>query len=256
MIYTAGQELLTRKDLHRIPVPKRDNVGKNWQGVEHGFLADTVVKRVETLGFKVASETWFCNPNQTTLYGSVDIDADSAGQFQMDLGQAANYSVGVRHDNGGRYSVSLAVGARITVCSNGLFTGDFVLKSKHQKSLDLVEMVSEGLDTWMEQLQEVDKFVKLLRGVELTDMDASYLMMKSSETLFENDYACLNWAHIQTVSNHWYHPPWPEFKERTAWSLYNAFTEVGKQLSPPRQMRMLKGLKKIMNEFSTNGSLN
>ncbi len=54
MIYTAGQNVLTRKQLNLIKVPTRDNVSANWKGLNHGVLASTLVKRIEKQGLVIA----------------------------------------------------------------------------------------------------------------------------------------------------------------------------------------------------------
>jgi hypothetical protein len=253
MIYTQGHTPLTRDQLRRIPVPERPNTTQ-WDGLNHGFLADTVVNRVVKLGFEVANETWFCNPAQTALFGAVDVFTEGT-QFEIDLGQPAVYSIGVRHDNMGRYAISLATGARVVVCSNGVFSGDFVIKTKHIKSNDMIELVSEGMDLWLENIGQVDKFCKMMRDTPIDDKDASYLVVRASEFIPHNDHNFMNWSYLQGVMTNWYSPPHEEFKDRTLWSLYNAFTESGKAMTPPRQLKMLKGLKKMMTDYNEKGYL-
>jgi len=253
MIYTSGQQLLTRSDLKQIAVPQREDVGKHWVGVPHAELAESIVTHVEALGFRIAKETWYCNPNQTALYGSVDVDTTGT-QYGLDLGQDALYSVGVRHDNAGKYAISLAVGARVTVCSNGLFSGDFVVKHRHFGSLDLQSAVQDGMEQWLNQTDEVGRFARLMQGVHLDDKDASYLVANAS--MEGTKYGCFPWEKAQKVMKAWMNPPHEEFADRTMWSCYNAFTEVAKELSPPKQVRLLKGLKPMMTEFAAKAILN
>lgn len=255
MIYTSGQKVLTRKDLQTIAVPNRSDVSSQWKGVPHGVLADAVVARCKKLGFKITKETWYTNPNQSALWGAVDVSAKGT-MFDLDLGTPADFSVGVRHDNSGKYAVSFAVGARIAVCSNGMFTGDFVLKHKHTNRLELDQAVEEGLDIYLERMDEVNRFARLMHDTAIDDRDASYIIMQSLERIEDgNPLGCMNLAHLREVYQHWIKPPHQEFSERTEWSLYNAFTETAKTLSPPRQVKMLKGLHTIMSTFAEKGTL-
>lgn len=251
MIYTGGQTLLTRKQLHKIPVPVRPEVTSKWCGIEHGVLADTIVDYVKQVGFKVASETWYCNQSGSALYGAVDINGKGT-DYSLDIGQDACFSLGVRHDNSGRYAVSIAVGARVAVCSNGVFDGDFVLKHRHYSDIDLTEIVQLGVEEWMTEAYKVERFIKAMQASSIDEKDASYLIVKTAEGVSGNDHSCLPWAHLQKVTNLWRSPPHEEFAARNVWSLHNAFTEVGKKLSPPKQLRLLKGLRAVMGEYCLN----
>lgn len=254
MIYTGGHKVLSRDDLCKIDVPVRDNVGEHWKGLPHGVLADTVIDYVTRIGFGVKKETWYCNPNQSALFGAVDLDSRGT-DYQLEIGQAADYSIGIRHDNAGRYAVSFAVGARITVCANGLFTGDFILKQKHTHALDVEELVCEGVEEWLTKCSEVAEYVSGMKQYDLIEEDASHIMMSTAEGLTGNRHGCLNWAHINKVAELWRKPTYDVFRPRNLWSLYNCFTEVAKTLTPPRQMKLLRGLKPIITEF-TGGELN
>jgi hypothetical protein len=221
MIYTAGKDLLTRKQLNIIKVPTRTNVSDNWEGINHGKLATTVVKRVEHAGLQVLREYWYTNPKRDTLWGAVDIAPENASP-SLDIGQDACFSLGVRHSNLGRYAVSFAVGARIGVCDNGMFAGDFVLKKRHTKALKLEELVDEGITRYLKECEDLEEMINGWRAIDLTDRDAAYL---------------------KDVDKNWRTPPHEEFAPRTAWSLYNAFTETTKKMSPPRQLKLLDGMK-------------
>jgi len=253
MLYTHGSTLLSRPQLHEVPVPERTDVSPLWKGLNHGVLADTIIQQIEKVGLEVKQEMWYCNPKQTALFGAVDILAESVPGVKLDIGQDACFSLGVRHGNDGQYAVSFAVGGRVFVCSNGMFSGDFVLKHRHMRSLDLDEAVSDGIKKYINECGALEAFVNGMREVPLDNKDASYLIMRTAERLPGNEQSgCLNWAHLRDIYENWIKPPHEEFSPRTQWSLYNAFTEVGKTLSPPRQMTMLKGLRPLMEEFGRN----
>ena len=250
MIYTCGANVLTRRDLRKIPVPKREDTGSNWKGVQHGVLADTLVTYVNKIGLRIAKETWYTNPNQMCLYGALDIEVGSS-EYKLEIGQPAYYSIGVRHDNGGRFAVSLAMGARVLVCSNGVFSGDYLLKSRHYSDLDLGKMIEDGVEEWLTETPSLDLFIRGLQQTNLDERDVFHLVGEAGDMVngVENKYGCICWAHLQKVLKMWKHPVHKEFEPRTAWSLYNCFTEVGKDLSPPHQMRLLKGLRKMNTEI-------
>lgn len=245
MIYVATEFTKTREDLHKIEVPVRTNVSKQWQGIQHGFLADTLVEQIEGKGLEIVKETWYTNPKGDTLWGAVDILPENASP-SLEIGQAGSFSLGVRHSNLGRYSVSFAVGARIAICSNGMFAGDFVLKKRHTSKVDLREVIDLGIDRYITECENLEQLIHGWQEVSLTDRDAEHL-------LFEvHRQGHVAFAHLEDVHKHWINPPHEEFEARTAWSLYNAFTEKAKDLPPPGQMRLLSGLRSVFDtEFQT-----
>lgn len=246
MIYTSGVPI-TRSDLRRIPLPPAGG-RKKWQGVQHGMLADTIVDYVEHLGIPIIRETWYVNPQKNMLFGGVDLATDGT-ILEFDAPIRGNFSLGVRHDNKGRYAVSFAVGARVRVCSNGVFTGDFVLKCKHTEELNLKDLVADGVESYLAELAQVGKFIRSMYEIPMTDRDAMYMIMQAAENLRGNDNGCLNWVHLEKVVGQWRNPDYEEFKVRNLWSVYNSFTTVAKQLTPPRQIRLLKGLREIVEDY-------
>ncbi len=130
----------------------------------------------------------------------------------------------------------------MTVCSNGVFAGDFLLKKRHTQSLELEPMIDEGIDRYIRECENLEAMINGWRGIDLDNRDASYLILKAHSEGY------VNFAHLETVDSLWRNPPHEEFAPRTAWSLYNAFTEMAKTIPVPRQMRLLTGLRKIYNE--------
>ncbi len=239
MLYTHGRELVPRKQLNLIPVPDRTGqVTEQWQGLNHGKLATAVVKRLEAHGLQVVKEMWYVNPNRTDLFGAVDI-APSDTLPGLDIGQDAFFSMGVRHSNVGKYAVSFCVGARIVVCENGLFTGDFTLKRRHLKGQDLEVSIDTGIERYLQEAEAMESFIHGLQGREIDDRDAAHTILQThAEQL-------INFRYLEDVDRRWRNPPHEEFAPRTAWSLYNAFTESAKRMTPPRQLRLLTGMRPL-----------
>lgn len=238
MILAKNEIAVTRKNLNLIKVPERDS--KRWKGVQHGSLATTLVKRVEAAGLEVASENWYVNPKKSILWGAVDIKPGKVAP-ELNIGQEANFSLGVRHGNMGEYAISFAVGARVGVCSNGMFAGDFVMKKKHSPDLDLPMMIDTAIERYIQQCEALESLINGWREVEINDRDASFIILQAHRQ------GHVNFRYLEDVENNWTKPPHEEFAPRTAWSLYNAFTETAKILTPPRQMKLLTGLRRMFD---------
>lgn len=251
MIYTHGKTCLDRKNLNLIPIPDRgDTVSDIWQGLNHGKLATAVVNGIKSHGLEIRQETWYVNPSRTDLFGAVDIEPNASVGATLDIGQEALFSLGVRHSNVGKYAVSFCVGARIVVCSNGLFTGDFTLKRRHTTKLDLAPMIDAGIVRYLQEAEHLETFINGMRAVDINDRDAAHAILQSHEDKL------INFRYLEGVDKLWRNPPHAEFEPRTAWSLYNAFTETAKEISPPRQLRLLSGLRPLFErEFQLAPSM-
>lgn len=240
MILATGQNSKTREALLKIPVPNRTNT-KFWKGINHGTLAATVVDRVQAAGLEISKEWWYVNPKRTILWGAVDIIPGKGSAPKMKIGQAANFSLGVRHGNQGEYAVSFAVGARVGVCSNGMFSGDFVFKKKHSEKLDLPDLVDNAVIHYLKECESLERLINGWREQEIDNRDAAYMILQSHREGY------VNFRYLEDVEKNWMSPPHEEFQPRTAWSLYNAFTETAKILTPPRQLKLLTGLRKMFD---------
>ena len=60
------------------------------------------------------------------------------------------------------------------------------------------------------------------------------------------------WSKLGRVERLWREPPHPEFRERTGWSLLNAFTDVAKRFSMAREMRVIDDLRRLVLECAPN----
>jgi hypothetical protein len=240
MIYTTGRTTLTREQLSQIPISDRGGRSDRWAGVNHGDLANTIIRQIDAAGLVATRETWYCNDSESALWGAVDIEIPSC---KMDIGHDASFSLGVRHGNKGEFAIQFAVGGRIAVCSNGLFTGDFTLSRRHTNNVDLDDAVSKGIIRYINEAGSLEHFVHSLQGVNIDDRDAAHIILESSEGVGTG--SCINFVHLKDIYELWKNPPHEEFSPRTGWSLYNAFTEKAKSLTPARQMKLLQGMKPL-----------
>jgi len=280
MLYNSGIAQ-TRAQLHDIPVPPRTDVGRLWEGVNHGVLADTITSYVQKIGLQITNEGWYTNPNGSALFGALDLDTSNT-DFALNIpGSPATFSLGVRHDNLGRYAISFAVGARIAVCANGMFSGDFVLKHRHLRpntqsinqhlqsksttnynepipglsqltdaqlrelsQRNLEETVAEGVENYLQELDSVQLLAVGMQQVPMDDRDASYAIMKAGER------GIFKWRHLESVYHNWQNPTHDEFEPRTLYSFYNSATEVVKSFSPAVQFNTLKRLRSLVDDYT------
>lgn len=236
MLY--GKSTETRETLRGIPVPVRE-VSSRWVGVQHGELADNICRVCENSGLKISAEFWKTNDTKTDLFGAIDFDQNSPslpeGCRASDLG--LNFSMGVRHSNVGRYAVSLAVGARVVVCSNGMFTGEVLIKHRHTSSLDQERLTAEAVEQYIHKTTDVLSNVERMLSVSISEHDASNFMWELAKHPEVIGFRYLRHFHEEFMK-----PTYDEFKDRNAWSLYNAATTMIKEMPPVGQYKALSHL--------------
>jgi hypothetical protein len=131
-------------------------------------------------------------------------------------------------------------GASIFVCDNLSFSGEVRLTRKHTVHLqrDLAPLVAGGvgklMQLWNHQSERIDAY----KNHRMRDKSAHDLVIRAVDL-----GACTN-RMIPAVIKEWREPSHPEFGDRTAWSLFNAFTEILKGNLPelPKRTEALHGL--------------
>ena len=235
MLYQDSRALLIpREELGVIPIVRKKEASPKWKGVKHSDLAESIIASVTNHNLTVVSEKWLVSKSESAMWGLVEIAPTDT--LKLDAGQEMNFSLGTRHGNDGEFSVSFAVGGVVSVCSNGMFVGDFTLRKRHTMNLDLQSEVDSAVDYWMNQAQMVEMYVKEWRKYEISTKDVT-------QTLFRAyDKSVIPLKYAPDVLLEWEYPSHPEFEERTLWSLYNGFTEVGKKMPISTQTTMFSKL--------------
>lgn len=237
MLYLSDAGSLTIDQLHAIPVPSAPRWSARntrWQPVPHGQLASAALRVAQERGFELADHAWTTNPSGTDLFGSIDL-VDP----QLDAPDGTRFSLGLRHSNAGNYAVGLAFGARVTVCENGLLAGSLVLAKRHISGLNVEDFLHDGFDRFLETRHDTHRFIDRLRTTPLDAAAVNHLLMEAARA------DAVPWSMLGPIDRCWESPPYAEFEPRTAWSLYNAFTQIIKKRSAKGQMETLLGLRDV-----------
>jgi hypothetical protein len=190
-----------------------------WTPLPHSRLMDSVEGQLEKRGYRVHNSTCLLSHGGDRFFGTVSIsNRENLGYRRM---------IGARNSHDKSLAAGLIAGAKVTVCSNGWFFGDEIaLSRKHTSRLfeDLDERIEAGFSRIFEAWEQNDLRIVNYREKELSDGDAHDLVVRSM------DADAVAPSALPRVLKE-YREPWhEEFMPRTAWSLYNAFTEVMKGL--------------------------
>ena len=236
MITVLGKRV-TMAELEQMPVIRPEKAGSRWMGIPHYSLAATLQRCLSRRGIGVKQEVWALDASGQSLAGGLEVE------FPASLGMpeltGMSYSLGVRHANNLRHPLTFAVGTRIMVCSNGVVSGTWVLCRKHTTGLDLEAEIEGGVTRFLMEARQVRDCITLMRGRELSQPQADNLLMEAGRQRL------LPWSGIGKAQDEYTHPAFPDFSERTFYSLYNAFNSVVKGISPQRQFHALNRFREI-----------
>ena len=201
-----------------------------WTPLPHARLMDAVEEQLEKRGFRIHQSSCLLTHSGDRLFGTVTIsDRSNLGYRKM---------IGVRNSHDKSVAAGLVAGARVTVCANGMFTGDDIcLNRKHTSRLyeDLDQKIDEGFQKVFSEWERNDLRIMRYRETEISDRRAHDLIIRSV------DHEAIAASSIPKVLREWRESWHEEFMPRTAWSLHNAFTEVLKEKAHliPERSRIL-----------------
>jgi hypothetical protein len=209
---------ITRADLEFISTPEATDT---FQPIPHKVLVDALDELLALRRFQILRSEFAASPDGMKLFGLLEINAAMEG---------VRFAIGLRNSNDKSMRLGLVAGYRVRVCDNMMFQGDFnPLLAKHTKGLDLIESVSIGIDRIHRGFAPLERAINTKRLMQIADDEARVLIYQA---FLEEKFPI---SLIKAVHRNYFEPEWEDFRDRTLWSLENAFTESFKDLNPLAQ---------------------
>lgn len=216
MLHT-GADTVTRDDIFAADTPA--NTATHYP-IPHSALYNRVNDMITSKGLSVVQEAHGLTKGGDRWFGMFEVKGG-------DGCDAFGTVIGVRNSHDKKFSAGLAMGSRTFVCDNLAFSGDIKIGRKHTRYImdDLSRFVADAFGKLgkMRQSQH-ERYLNYMQS-ELTDMQAHDLMIRGI------DARAIAPSKMKHLIKEWREPSHDEFKPRTVWSLFNAFTEVYKQTS-------------------------
>ncbi|MGC3990620.1 MAG: hypothetical protein QM796_13255 [Chthoniobacteraceae bacterium] len=135
----------------------------------------------------------------------------------------------------------VVAGASVFVCDNLSFSGEVKLARKHTRFIhrDLPSLVHSGISKLMSKWQDQQQRFDAYKAKRVGDDVAHDLIIRATDV-----GVCSNRL-IPSVLHEWREPEHQQFKPRSLWSLFNAFTAALKEGSLgelPKRTEALHGL--------------
>lgn len=222
LVVHRGGWSATKADLAAVPVPEPT---ESYHPVPYGRFIEEVELHVPRFGLSVRSSQFALAREGGQMFGVLTC---SNGIPDCDYALA----IGVRNSYDRSLAVGLTLGSRVFCCDNLAFSGEVTMHRKHTVNVfrDLPDLIYRMLSQVSAMRGRTDGEIAAMKVRELPPAHAHHLMI---EAIRAN---VLPASRLPKVIEAWEEPRHEEFTPRTAWSLFNAFTEVAKGTGPRAQV--------------------
>ena len=220
----CGAQTVSREDLFAVPTPPGT---RTWYPLPHRTILREVETQLETSRFTITEETHALSHNGERYFGVLSVSLPS--RAESDFG----WIVGLRNSHDMTYPAGLVAGTKICVCDNLCFCGEVKISRKHTRfaERDLRHLTARAVGQLGDKFRGLDQRVLAYKQEPVNDTRAHDIIIRAV------DCAAITPAQIPDVLLQWRKPSYDAFLARTAFSLWNAFTEVFKTVNPHTALR-------------------
>jgi hypothetical protein len=238
LVHRGGWEV-TRADLASVPVPEPTG---SYHPVPYGRFVEEVELHVPRFGLEVRSSQFALAREGRQMFGVLTCkNGHGAGDYAL--------AVGIRNSYDRSIAVGLVAGTRVFCCDNLAFSGEVKMNRKHTVHVfrDLPDLIYQMLSRVSSMRERIDAEIAAMKVRELPPAHAHHLMVEAVKA------GVLPASSLPKLIEAWEEPGHEEFRPRTAWSLFNGFTEVQKAAPARAQM---EGSLRLSSLFRRELSLN
>ena len=244
LILHCGAHAASIDEVKSVDTPKPT---MSWVPIPHASLMDLVTSTLQTSGLKVVNTAHSLTKEGNRYFGLIQV---TGKQSSPDY----SWVLGLRNSHDKSFPAGIVAGASVFVCDNLSFSGEVVIARKHTTYImrDLPRLTGEAVGRLMDSWHHQDQRIEAYQGSRLSESRAHDLIIRAVDI-----GACCNQM-IPHVISEWREPKYTEFRKRTAWSLFNAFTEAlkGNLTELPKRTQRLHALLDTHCGLSGNPMLN
>ncbi len=233
LILHCGARHVERDAVETAPTPPPS---RTWVPVAHHRLLEEVETTLAGSGLNIVNQAHALWQDGLRYFGLLKV---ANGQAQEDY----SLVVGLRNSHDKSFPAAIALGGAVLVCDNLSFSGEVTLARRHTRFIerDLPQVVHTAVGRLADLRQYQDERIHSYQETSLTDATVHDLVNRAL------DARVLPVTQVPAVLEEWRQPSHEEFAAagKTAWRLFNAFTETwkGRNLATlPRRSQALHGL--------------
>lgn len=225
----------------RVSISELEKIGaplgtKTWKPIKHADLLKSVEKALKKQKIKISKRELTVQRRDEFFYGVLDLrKVDNTDYFP---------AIAIRSSNNKSVAIEIFVGVRVKACDNLGFYNSIALKRKHTSGLQLDKEIDEAIQIYLFRYQEFTEQIKLMKKANLLDNQAKLIIIKGFMDNKVFPMRC-----FERVYNEYFKNKETLFKDRTFWSLYNAFLTVAKEIPDARRFIGFKRLGKLFNSL-------
>ena len=220
MLLHCGGQVIERQALFDVPTPR---ASQTWFPLPHRQLVEEVEDQLTDAGFHLHGQTHAVSHDGNRYFGILEVSPRGDNPQN-----GHGWVVGLRNSHDKTFPAGLVAGTRVFVCDNLAFSGLIQIRRKHTRFAvrDLRQLTARAVGQLGERLVGMETRISTYRDLRLTPGRAHDLVIRAT------DCRAITPSQIPTVLGHWRKPEHEEFRPRTGWSLFNAFTEAYKETNP------------------------
>jgi hypothetical protein len=205
-----------------VPVPEPT---VSYHPVPYDRFVEEVKLHVPRFGLRVRSEQFALAREGSQMFGVLTCaNGKPSGDYAL--------AIGLRNSYDRSLSVGLVAGTRVFCCDNLAFSGEVSMQRKHTPNVfrDLPDLIYRMLHRVSILKVRTDDEIATMKVFPVPPERAHHLMVLGVRA------GILPASRLPKLLEAWEDSKHEEFKSRTAWSLFNAFTEVQKGAAPRAQV--------------------
>jgi len=217
LVLHAGAAVATLDQVRDVPLPAATDT---FQPIPHLTVYDAVRRELTGIGLDVADETHALTHGGARYFGILKLKNGSHGDYTL--------AAGIRNTHDQSFAAAVSFGSYVFVCDNLAFSGEVVIARKHTRFIerDLPGLVNRVVGRFGELRVRQERRIEIYKQHELTEIAVHDLLIRSI------DSRVVPVTRVPAVLAEWRKPQHEEFAPRTAWSLFNAYTETLKGTNP------------------------
>ena len=215
LIAHRGTSLVSRLELAALPPPQPRS--RTHRCVPHVEVVAEILDELARRNLSVAKETYSLSPSGDRFFGVLD----TTDELMPD---GMGVAIGIRNSHDQSLALGICAGTRVFVCDNLAFSGEVIRYRRHTSRISTVEVVRGAVEQVLEATHREARWLENLKARELNDGVAKSLLIDSLRR-----GACTAPQLKRIVRSYFTRESDPS---RTAWRLYNSFTDVFKEQPP------------------------
>lgn len=206
-----GGRLVEPDELISVPAPPPEG---RWFPLSHGSVIAKVRETLTDAGYAIQRQQLGLSADNARFFGVMDLT--------MPLVAGVTLAVGVRNSIDKSFPIGFCAGSRVFCCDNLAFRAELLVRKKHTRygEMRFAAAIGEAVVRLAQFKDDEAARVRVMQTAEVWDDKADSLILRAFEKGIVPTPA------LPRVIHEWREPQFEDFRPRTLWSLFNAFTTV------------------------------